>query len=441
MKTIITIVFNCIVIITIAQDIKVLDLQANDLVYASNIDRIYFIGSLESDKEDSLCILNPYNGLVEDCYYIGNNPMTMAISTNEQYIYIGLRGLPRVVRFNRGSETIDDDFSLGGDFVFGNYYAEDIEVFPDDPFSIAVARRIFTMLPYDAGVAIFKNGIMEPNIVSSDWQNRSISFAIGNKTLYGYYSNDSFNDGLNKMTIDDDGIQLDTFYKELFTISNEQIEYSNGVLYSRRGQAVDVTTEHPTFLGNYDLGEYTSYGAVEPADSLDRIYFGTHSFGDPYYVKIFNKSTFDFLGEFEIPLTGSNGEFYDIIKWGDDSKLAINIKNATAIPSDGVTPGHRIVIIDNAPVSNQNISHSDLHQFKVYPNPTIDNFIIKSSSITGTVSIKLFNHLGKEIENWNNINLTNSPSFSLKNYSTGIYFIQIFNDKNQIIGINKVIKP
>ena len=52
----ISVILFCAVFPAKTQNIKVLDLQASDLVYTSDIDRIYFIGSVESDQKDSLCI-------------------------------------------------------------------------------------------------------------------------------------------------------------------------------------------------------------------------------------------------------------------------------------------------------------------------------------------------------------------------------------------------
>ena len=441
--------------ISYAQEFQIIPVQANDLVYASDNDRVYFIGSYQSGSSHSnnLCILNPNTGEVEECHEIGNNPYTMAISSDEQFIYIGLRDLPRIVRFNRVTETIDQDFSLGGSIGTWNFYAEDINVFPNNPNAIAVAERIYGLSSPHTGVSIYENGIKRPNYTSDNWESRSITFAGDDKTLCGFYKNTS-NKGFNLMTVDQNGVEVDTFYSDLLTKTTDKIEYHDGVIYTRYGSAIDMTTNPPELKGVYDIGSIGSFGlgqidqgAVEPAKNSDRVFFAnqTNDISDGYWLQIFQKSTFQLLEKIEIPIgnVGSGPRsFRKMIGLGQDGDLAILAKKSVALPN-GTSLGFRIILVRNIPVSiNEHNNIQSKISISIFPNPTSDKFTIQSPILKDEiVSLKLFDNMGRIVKKIEQKKLRESSiQVDLNLHPTGIYFIQIMNKEYQVLGFEKIIK-
>jgi Secretion system C-terminal sorting domain len=68
----------------------------------------------------------------------------------------------------------------------------------------------------------------------------------------------------------------------------------------------------------------------------------------------------------------------------------------------------------------------------VIPNPTSGNISIKGA---GTVNIKAYNTLGRQIKE-----ATNTDHISLAEFHAGMYFIRVYNDKGEMILTDKVMK-
>ena len=73
-----------------AQDVKVLNLKSNDVIYLPTKERLYVSTSEGVDHGNSICVVNPYFGTIDTCYTIGGSPGVLAFSNDEKYIYIGL---------------------------------------------------------------------------------------------------------------------------------------------------------------------------------------------------------------------------------------------------------------------------------------------------------------------------------------------------------------
>lgn len=111
---------------------------------------------------------------------------------------------------------------------------------------------------------------------------------------------------------------------------------------------------------------------------------------------------FDAAGVYEVSLTVSNNDC------ADTKTETIRVNNKTT------------GIVD---VANNSIN--------IYPNPVKDFLTIETNE---KVTTKLFTILGK------NISTTTSKVIDMKNLSKGVYIVQILNEKNELISINRVVK-
>jgi hypothetical protein len=65
------------------------------------------------------------------------------------------------------------------------------------------------------------------------------------------------------------------------------------------------------------------------------------------------------------------------------------------------------------------------HRFNIFPNPAGNYFTIRSPSLVGYATIKIFDVSGKKIKEINNINSRMDDRISISDIKPGIYFVQI----------------
>jgi len=319
----IAIFFLSISSISWSQDVKVLDLKPKDFVYSSAEDRIYFTVSQADDStRNSLCVLDPYFGKVEKCYRISGQPNVMAMSENGEYIYIGLDSLPQIVRFNMTSRMLDLTIELGGQLDFlGPYYAEDIEVLPDNPEAVVVARRNKGFSPRHEGVAVYENGQMRMQETSDHTGSNSIVFGADNDVLWGY-NNETSEFGLRKMSISANGVVEESVTEYLLQDFFDEITFQDGILYSNRGRVVNTLSASPELIGDFGMTDQNdgSSRAVAPAPDSNLVYFVTSDFGENFYLRVFDKTSRDRIRDVQLP--SINGNISQLMTWGGEGKLA-----------------------------------------------------------------------------------------------------------------------
>ncbi|HRF38878.1 MAG TPA: hypothetical protein PK198_08815, partial [Saprospiraceae bacterium] len=135
-------------------DMKRVPIDNNAMIYVPQQDRLFVTTPSGQATGNSLCVIDPYFGTIDTCYFIGSEPGVMAVSEDGTYMYIGLSGAPRIVRFNLLTKAVDAQINLGSSGVTGSFYAEDIEVLPGSSTSFVVSRRNQGFSPRHEGLAV-----------------------------------------------------------------------------------------------------------------------------------------------------------------------------------------------------------------------------------------------------------------------------------------------
>ncbi len=322
-----------------SQDIKILNILNNDLIYNPVEDKIYTVTPGGGNDGNSLCVINPYFGTIEQCYFVGSEPNTLAISDDGLYIYIGLLGTPEIVKFNTITKSVESSFGLGEDPFFGPYYAEDIEVLPGQHNSIAVSRRNLGLSPKHEGVAIYDDGVMRPNSTQDHTGSNTISFT-SNGLLYGY-NNETTEFGLRDIIVDTNGATEGNVNSGLVNGFRVLIESQGNLIYSSNGSVVNVEGSNPSLEGTFSL-DIDFRTTVEPAPDSNIVYFVTSAFVDKVQLETYDKSSFNNIDLLE--LSNIPGDPLNLINWGSDGKLAFNteeviviLRNCTSLISDSLT--------------------------------------------------------------------------------------------------------
>lgn len=312
----------------LAQDIKTLNIASNDLVYVPAEDRIYISTPSGGSNGNSICVIDPYYGTLEECYFVGSEPNELAIADDGSYLYIGLNGTPEVVKFDLEAKSTELVFTLGSGPFGGQFYAEDIEVLPGQPHSVAIARRNFGLSPKHEGVAIYDDGEMRPATTQDHTGSNSIAFAGGANRLFGY-NNETTEFGFRRLMVSASGLVEGNVNEGLISGFGVVMESQGERIYASSGEVVNTAGGSPSLDGTFTLSSSSYRSAVEPAPDSNVVYFVTDDFGSGYTLRSFDKTTYNSLDEYEIP--NIDGDLHALINWGADGKLAFNTDESIII--------------------------------------------------------------------------------------------------------------
>lgn len=411
MKTFLSILFLGSSLFSFGQmQIHTIDVSTNDLVYDSTTDRIYVsIPSSNGSNGNSIGVINPQTYNLENTVFMGSEPTVLAISDNGQYIYSGFNGASIVRRFDVASQTAGLQFSLGADISTGALFAEDIEVMPGHPTTIAISRKNSGFSPRHEGVAIYDNENLREVTTQDHTGSNKIEFTSEN-TLIGY-NNESTEYGIRTLLVDSSGVSNTSVTANVLTGFYQDFVFYNNTMYSTAGQVVDVSGTP------FSSGQFTGVSGPVTYDEINNmVCYGDYDYDGNVIFKRFDPNTFLLIDE--LPVPQAIGEVKQIISCGQDC-YAFNTSN------------DQVVIINE---SNLDVSEFELsNQIVLYPNPTSDYITIESHfEITELVLLDL---KGKVLFQSTNPN----SEISLSTFDSGIYMLKLI-DENGNMTVNKIIK-
>lgn len=324
-----------------------LSLQGRDMIYDPFTRLIYVsVSGAGGAIGNTITEIDPAAGTIGRSFYIGSEPNKLAITNDGQLIYASLDGAAAVRVFDIPSRTPGLQFTLGSDNLFGPYYVEDIAIMPGNNRVVAVSRMNKGVSPRHAGVAIYENGIMRPQVTARHTGSNIIEFSASPSTLYGY-NNETTEYGFRKMLVDASGVTITNVTQNLI-MGNGVIKFENGHIYSTSGMVLDP--EAMTLLGSYGL-PYSFGNWVQPDSSVGRTFFLADTSSSTKELLSFNQSTFAFLGSQEIG--GVSGSIRSFIRWGangiafltDSGQLHV-LRSNLVLPLDtsGYAPGISLLV-------------------------------------------------------------------------------------------------
>lgn len=279
---------------TSAAEIRVLNLQTNDIIYDPVSHRIY--ASVPSTAGvglgNTITSINPESGQVEDSVFVGSEPGPLAVSDDGQFIYVSLDGAAAVRRFDIPSRTAGLQFALGTDASRGPMFAEDIEVLPGFSHAVAVSRKYIGLSPRHAGVAIYDDGVMRPNTTQTHTGSNRIEASATADLLFGY-NNETTEFGFRRLSVDVDGVTQTEVARDVISGFGVDIEFEGGLVYATSGRVVD-----PDTLAL--VGTFAERGPVEADSQLGLVFFI-----DPGLLSIFDLDTFVLLDT--LAISGMSG--------------------------------------------------------------------------------------------------------------------------------------
>ncbi|PYV83716.1 MAG: hypothetical protein DMG05_25655 [Acidobacteria bacterium] len=317
----------------LADDIKQIHLATKDIVYDSSRQAIYAsVPSRAGGIGNAIATINPCSGAILSSVYIGSEPGMLAISDNQQFVYVALEGAASVARFDISSQTVGLQFPLGNGGPSGLRSPKDMAVLPGNPEAIAVAGN---------GVTIFDNGVpRHVAIPSYAIPDVVIAFSTSSSRLYGLNGPYEFY----RMKVDDSGVSIVSSTRDLVT--GDDFEFDNGLIYVNSGQVIDP--EALQVVGTFSFESFGGVYSFLPDSVVGRVYFLVARNQSSYTILAFDQRTFLLVGSLDVP--GVLGTPSKLIRWGANGLAfrttgdQVFLIQTALIPTDSATKVVPIVL-------------------------------------------------------------------------------------------------
>jgi len=322
----------------VAPGVLRLPLATGDLAYDPATQKVYAsLPSRAGSFGNSVAPLDPATGTAATPVPVGGEPGKLGIFRGGRHLYVGLDGPGHVRRFDTLSQAAGAAFPVGSG-PNGTQYARDIEVSPDDPDVVAVARFNRVVSPSGEGVAIYAGGVKRAAEITRNEFVNVIEYSADGSTLYGY-DNGSTENFLYRLAVDSSGV---TVTRKTGVISGAgDIRFEAGRLYATNGQIADPEAFKV-------VGSFAAVGPVLPDAVSGRAYVLARSGsqgGATLYA--FDLHTFLPLGYLEVP--GVSGYATSLVRAGVDALafrttgdqvyfLSLSALNAYNPPAPGPVP-------------------------------------------------------------------------------------------------------
>jgi hypothetical protein len=190
-------------------DLKIVTLTTNDLVYDAHTQRLYASLPASAANGNSIASIDPATGTASSPIAVGNEPSKLGVSDDGQFLY-ALLNQTAIRRFALATQTPGLQINLGTHSTYGQYLATDFAVMPGNAHALAVARKFGNFFgPKHGGVAIFDDDVQrtfttQPAESDSD----GIEFSNSGKVLYGYDSTTIVPNNMRKMAVGQCGVSI-----------------------------------------------------------------------------------------------------------------------------------------------------------------------------------------------------------------------------------------
>jgi DNA-binding beta-propeller fold protein YncE len=290
---------------------RVLALRVRELVYSPHTGRLYATVPPDAAQHaNRLVAIDPASGTVTASVFVGSDPVALAVSDDGRVLWVGVNAANAVVRVDAASLTPGQQFPLDG------FDAEEIEVMPGRPGTVAVSLAAYCCSPRHKWVAVYDDGARRTETTpgSGVTSNNSIEFSEDGAALYGY-DNETTDVGFSVMSVTGSGVQLTRTVGGLITSFHTRIHYGAGRVYAHTGEVIDAARAVRVGVVAGGVSPNRVAAAVSPA--LGRGFYLDH-FGR---VDVFDLNDLGLLGSVEVGAfsTDPPGQHRTrLVLWGTD---------------------------------------------------------------------------------------------------------------------------
>jgi hypothetical protein len=297
------------------------NVPANDILWDSARGVIYAsLPSTIGANGNSIAVIDPLTGAITSTVFVGSEPSRLAISGDNQHLYVGLDGTGSIKRLALPSLTSELTISLGQG-TFGNYYAWDLQVAPQAPHTIAVSLKEHG-ISGTAGVVMFDDSTQRPNTIPDfPCSVTSIQWGADASILYGANGDDT---GFNYciINVDASGLTLAHNYPGTFSafVNDIHFDATTSTIYSDDGTVIAAGT-------GVRLGIFGANGRMISDPSQQLAFFCDQNTSGiyEYNLRSFNLSQFTPVGAVKVrtPISQNALMYWPkrIFRWGNNGLL------------------------------------------------------------------------------------------------------------------------
>jgi hypothetical protein len=225
---------------------------ANDLVWDPYRQKLYLsVPGRAATYPNTVTVMDPYTGHVVGSQFAGSEPGQLALSDDGQFLYVGLGGASRVLRFAPPDLTPSLVIELGLDQVAGPRFAWDLQVAPAAPHTLAVSTFAGSPL-IDHQVSILDDAVARSVSVTGGFA--YLQWGVDADTLYASPMYTS--PGFSVLSVDATGVALSRAYDAAYLNGLGRIHFDavTGLIYGDNGWVLDAATG--LLVGSFPLQSY-----------------------------------------------------------------------------------------------------------------------------------------------------------------------------------------
>lgn len=293
------------------------DLQTNDMVYSRSQGSIYVSvpSAAGAPNGNSIAKLNTTTGQVESPVFVGSEPNRLAISDDQNTLYVALDGSDSARKIDLPFGQLGQPFQTKVAESGGVY---DMEVMPGSPDTVAVSRYV----AYSGSVTVYDGGVPRANRASA-------GLYLGFASPTDLYAVDN---QVRRLNVTASGVtQASSYTAGMYG----EIEADGGRLYSSNGRVFDTATQR--LAGIFPGAGYDNAIAVDK--EKNRVFAISAGSGN-CSIRAYELDTFRLSGSVAIPCVQSTGR--RLLRWGTNG-LAFKSDNRlylvqTSLVGDGPVP-------------------------------------------------------------------------------------------------------
>jgi hypothetical protein len=290
----------------------VINQGSRDLAYDSAQQLIYASApSSATTNPNTISVLSLATAAITSSQSAGTNPDILAISDDGQFLYAGIDGTGSIQRFALPGLVKDINFSLGADSFFGPFFAEDIQVAPGAPHTVAVTLANSGVSPAEqGGVAVFDDATQRATkFPGGSHLVRSLQWGADATKLFG---SDLFN-GLDALSVNASGVTLSQSFNGIANGDRIHLSPANSRVYGEGGEVLSTAGQ--------TTANFNARGPLAIDPDLNAAFIIPQTFFGPITLQAYNLTRFTLNRT--ITLNGVTGTPRRMIRWGQNG-LAFN---------------------------------------------------------------------------------------------------------------------
>jgi hypothetical protein len=209
---------------------------AENIVWDAARGKLYFSNAYTATApSNTIAVIDPMAGNVTASVAAGNDPDLLSISSDSNYLWVGLDGDHSVQRFLLPGLTKDISFPVPLDSMGMPQQAVSLEAAPTNPHTVALMAGSWGMEPAGTGVYVYDNATSRPVSVSTSVTNGPtlewLQWGGNESTIYGNQYSFEFG-GIATLNVTSTGVSFSSYGGGATGMTFSQFDSANGLLYS-----------------------------------------------------------------------------------------------------------------------------------------------------------------------------------------------------------------